>query len=699
MGNMLQTGIDAQICTFPIPVSFSENNEVGALVVTIETEAGVVLHYDSPELPFTLEGNNLLATEVLNYEEVNTYTVDIRCNETPETIIILLENLNDNRPVFDKEVYPLTVPESTTVGTVVGTINAHDPDEDRLIYTLTPSSDLFRLESPNKPGIVVAKPLDYDQVKTVQLTLTVKDADPEIPGHVDTATIDITITDVDNRPPWFKPCSETVVQGVTICPNTGYTGVVNLGEMEAGPIDLKPNNIWAIDGDKGLNYPITYSIISGSDGFFEIGLETGNITMLKAVDVTKDFYMTIMASQSTNSYQFATTSLIINVVTKSLFAPEFQRPQYEAVVEGVGTMALDAADKNNALKIIATDQDYEAAGGINPNIVYSVVGTSSFAIIDGFLFMSTEVPAGPYNLQVKAEDKINFDEVTAPLTVEVVPEPTTPPTTVPTTGPTTAAPTTGPTTGPTSAPPTSGPTTGPNTGPTTGPNTGPTTGPNTGPTTGPNTGPTTDPITGPTTGPATGATDPTSNPVQTTDGTGGVIIPRGGYTAGEMAAVEAAQPGRRSTKPVPSGALWALLAKRGESNSSMKLFNMTMTTKITKVVGLKDVPPAVELDKPQPRSIPRPPSPIPDEEKEVKPILTKDKLKEDGYKAVWFKEDIDPNAKEEVVIIPDRTEDDDEDDEGDSKVPKVKFNDADRDSGLGDKNEDSEDDRAMISSL
>ncbi|XP_066475650.1 cadherin-related family member 5 [Tiliqua scincoides] len=41
-----------------------------------------------------------------------------------------------------------------------------------------------------------------------------------------------------------------------------------------------------------------------------------------------------------------------------------------------------------------------------------------------------------------------------------------------------------------------------------------------------------------------------------------------------------------------------------------------------------------------------------DNEKEVRSILTKDrKVADDGYKAVWFKEDIDPEAKDDVVMI------------------------------------------------
>lgn len=84
-----------------------------------------------------------------------------------------------------------------------------------------------------------------------------------------------------------------------------------------------------------------------------------------------------------------------------------------------------------------------------------------------------------------------------------------------------------------------------------------------------------------------------------------------------------------------------------------------------------------------------------DSEKEVKPILTKERRMEEGYKSVWFKTDIDPNAKEEVVIIPDSREDDSEvdddepsfsgreDDEPPMKSSKVAFADSDLDSGLG----------------
>ncbi|XP_067318685.1 cadherin-related family member 5 [Anolis sagrei] len=53
-----------------------------------------------------------------------------------------------------------------------------------------------------------------------------------------------------------------------------------------------------------------------------------------------------------------------------------------------------------------------------------------------------------------------------------------------------------------------------------------------------------------------------------------------------------------------------------------------------------------------------------DSEKEVKSILTKDRrVADDGYKSVWFKEDIDPDAKDDVLVIGDERNRIDSDDD------------------------------------
>lgn len=74
-----------------------------------------------------------------------------------------------------------------------------------------------------------------------------------------------------------------------------------------------------------------------------------------------------------------------------------------------------------------------------------------------------------------------------------------------------------------------------------------------------------------------------------------------------------------------------------------------------------------------------------DSEKEVKSILTKDRrLVDDGYKAVWFKEDINSEAKDDVLMIEvdsdaeqNRDDDDNEDRDDESEGDTT-------DSGRGD---------------
>lgn len=67
---------------------------------------------------------------------------------------------------------------------------------------------------------------------------------------------------------------------------------------------------------------------------------------------------------------------------------------------------------------------------------------------------------------------------------------------------------------------------------------------------------------------------------------------------------------------------------------------------------------------------------------------------DEGYKSVWFKEDIDPDAKEEVVIIPDSRENDSDEEEDTfsgredddenvlMRTPQVRFNDSDGNDGF-----------------
>ncbi|XP_061679934.1 cadherin-related family member 5 isoform X3 [Syngnathoides biaculeatus] len=637
------TGVEAQeLCSARPEVYVEENNEVDQLVETIVVEDGAVPFLDpSANLPFRLDGNQLLATGVLDYETTTTYVVKVTCRkpllEYDLIIVVVVLNVNDNKPFFDASLYQIKVDELLKVGTGLDQFPAKDLDQGTtLYYELKPVSSHFKLASSENPQLVIRDILDYDKVQSVQLVLYAQDTPLSGPaGEVSftaSTTIQVTVVDVDNRPPWFQPCKKHPMNTTVVCQSAGYTSRVTLNEAQAGHLTLKPNSLHAIDGDTGINEAIIYSFLSGNEGgLFDINPTTGNISMLKPANVSGTISLTVLAAQTPTSSQFATTSLTISVQVKSLHKPKFQRPQYQGVVSSVGAMATDPTNEDEPLQIVALDEDYAILGGINPHIVYRVIGRKDFSIINGFLFMTNNVPETTLSLQVEAVDTSNDEKDSVGLSVEVKSDK--------------------------------------------------------------------------------------------------VPIPPGGFGPGDMAALGATlgvlllvcavvigvlichlQRGKADWRKiheasvfrshlgqgsggekqgvqytneafqhddggsVGSGGPYVTRAEQGPPNDT------ALESRATALGTLLD-----DDDVSQTSS---------DKGKEVKPILTKERRLEEGYKAVWFKEDIDPDAKEEVVIIPDSREDnsDDEDDNGPAKSSKVGFAEADLDSGLGVKMEDPADD-------
>ncbi|XP_043979964.1 cadherin-related family member 5-like isoform X2 [Gambusia affinis] len=651
----------SQSCSFESPVEFEENNNVGDVVTTISVSPGETITVTDTKVPFDINGNQLIATKVLDREETQTYGFAITCTlgggSISKTIVVIVLDVNDNEPSFDKDLYQENVEELSQIDTVVGQFPATDLDGPLLYYTLTSESepDAFKLRSQSTPDILVNRPLDYDKVKEVRLILKAQDtpltSPPDGPSFTATTTIMISIVDIDNRPPWFEPCTRHPINEAVICQNTGYNGTINLNEQETGVLPLDPGPLYAIDGDSGIKEEITYSIIFGNEnGLFEINANTGNITMRKPTDVVGEIVLTVLAAQMKNIHQLATTTVTLNVQVKSLHPPEFQKARYEGLITSVGSMAMDLTIKDQPLRIIATDEDYIGVGGINPHITYSVEGSSDFAIIGGYLFLTKNLPESSLSIQVVATDTSNRETATAALQVELT-----------------------------------------------------------------------------SVGPA---------------GEFGIVdMAALGATLGVLLFLCVLVIGLLVYRMRRGNAAWKKIQEASMFRSSLGQANQKEGIQYTnEAFQNEDDKNSTGSGGPEGRSAltswdpPKPVENIPseevnqsssaqrrtqfsdnasdsgsdraDNEKEVKPILTKERRVEEGYKSVWFKEDIDPNAKEEVVIIPENgdehSDDDDEEPSSDSrkdedkhlqrKSPKVLFAETDLDSGLGVKFDDPADD-------
>lgn len=120
------------------------------------------------------------------------------------SVIITVQDINDNDPVFEPKIYESVVAEDDPPGTPVATVTATDADEDgRLHYELTNGNvrGRFSITSHNGRGLItVAQPLDYKQEKRYVLTVTASDSG----GRTDTATVYVNISDANNFAPVFE---------------------------------------------------------------------------------------------------------------------------------------------------------------------------------------------------------------------------------------------------------------------------------------------------------------------------------------------------------------------------------------------------------------------------------------------------------------------------------------------------------------
>ncbi|XP_058624124.1 cadherin-related family member 5 [Onychostoma macrolepis] len=665
------------------PVIFIlENNKIGDLITTLTAEDGVTARITSqdPEGLFAISGLDLIAATVLDFETFEQpHVVNIECTKdgsapTTLNLKIAVEDINDNPPVFEHTQYTLNVDELSKVGTSVGRITATDPDkDDRLYYKLDSPERKFDLEANFNPNILVKDRLDYDKVKEVTMTLYVQDTPTESTAgvsHTASTTIVVSIIDIDNRPPWFQPCTETELDTSTICLMSGYNGNVKLNVQAPGPLSLEPGPLMAIDGDKGKNDPIGYTFLGGEGDIFQIDSNTGSITMQKPVEEAGTIVLTVMAYQKENADQFATTTVILKVVESSNFPPTFVKSSYEGFISedaGVDSLVLESKTSNRPLRIQATDEDFSS--GYNPHLRFEIVGGTDFSITpEGFILMAKAVSPSTVNLEMRVVDTTNDESSTTSLAVEVTPG-------VPTTTPGTTIMTSSIITTDRTA----------------------------------NTQ-------------LTDITTATSHPGSTTTtrpSTGGQQVKTGEFSSGEMAAVGASLAvviviclvciGVMVHRIKGHNADWKKLSeasvfqstlgggsggpKEGvqysndgfQHNDDSGSVNSKLAADLENKLeyGLKPhqrrgsaqktTTPSAIL---QTTSSPEPDSSslaeTIDSEKEVKPILTKERRNEEGYKAVWFKQDIDPSTKEEVVIIPNTGEadgdrEDDEDSEGENR--------------------------------
>ncbi|KAL0966088.1 hypothetical protein UPYG_G00290730 [Umbra pygmaea] len=268
------------------------------------------------------------------------------------TINITLSDVNDNPPRFSKSIFHLRVPESSSVGSAVGKIRAHDLDSGKnaeMEYSIVPGDeghmfDIVTNEHSQEGIIVLRKHLDYENKKSYIFKVEASNAhlDPRflhLGPFKDTATVKVNVLDVDEAPVFTK---------------TSYT----IDVYEDTPLGTIVGSVTAQDLDSSSS-AVRYSIEwkRSVDSCFDIDSVEGTISTNDLLDTesNRQHNITIVATQVNNPLLSSIVTVTVNVLDVNEFPPELDIP--------FDTFVCENAKVGQVIQTVsATDKDLPAVG-------------------------------------------------------------------------------------------------------------------------------------------------------------------------------------------------------------------------------------------------------------------------------------------------------------------------------------------------
>ena len=274
--------------------------------------------------------SGIISTVVeLDRENVSHYILTVvaadggvpsKTDETNVSIVVL--NENDNKPLFDEDVYYAEVSELAELGSVVATAVAVDKDNPSQppFFSEQGVSDLFNVMIGG--DITVAAPLDAD-VADPEYNITVL-AEDTIGGGFDTAMFIITVLEENDNSPKFDMDS--------------YEG--SIPENLNGVIVMA---VFASDEDFGSDGEIGYYFANESTyKDFTIDESTGLITTNRLLDREEQevYHFTVLAVDGGSPPRNSTAAVTITLLDINDNSPTFSETSFNISIPEGGFRTL-----------------------------------------------------------------------------------------------------------------------------------------------------------------------------------------------------------------------------------------------------------------------------------------------------------------------------------------------------------------------
>uniref|UniRef100_A0A672IDN9 FAT atypical cadherin 1a n=1 Tax=Salarias fasciatus TaxID=181472 RepID=A0A672IDN9_SALFA len=405
--------------------SVDENVPIGTSVLTVKAtdldrgENGYVT-YSITNLnpqPFVIDyfSGVISTSEVLDYELMpRIYNLKVRASdwgspfrrEVEASVTITLNNLNDNKPLFENVDCEVTVPRDHGVGEQITTASAIDADELQLVrYNIKAGNDLDLFElNPNSGMLSLKHTLSEGEAAKVSFhSLQIVATD----GEHETWPMFMNITVITARKPVQLKCVETgvatmlaekLLQGSKIHTQAEqddnfmdihsvnrYTP--QFAESFPSVIEVKEDltvgarivHLSATDSDSGFNGKLVY-VISGGDteSRFIVDMETGWLLVYSPLDrETTDHYTLNVTVYDLGIPQKSSSRLLdVKILDANDNSPQFLQDSYtveisESTPVGTEIIQVDSTDKDKGDNGVVR---YSIFGGTNHFAINEVTG-------------------------------------------------------------------------------------------------------------------------------------------------------------------------------------------------------------------------------------------------------------------------------------------------------------------------------------
>ena len=291
----------------------------------------------------------------LDFETHPAYKLNVRATDSltgahSEVFVdIILEDVNDNTPVFLSKAYYANISEASVIGTPILQVDAKDSDTGnnqevffQLVEEKGKSSDYFTIDRDT--GIIsTAQVLDHEEIQ--QHKLRVRVVDGGVPALSSDAIVTIDVTDLNDNAPIF----------------TEHTYKASVSEL--APRGHFITQVQASDADSSDQDNLEFSIKSGNEEMnFSVDKRTGAIVISnhRRPHMQPQYNLNVSVSDGV----FRSSALVIvTVIGANFHNPTFSQVDYVVeLVENspVGTLVAEAK---------ATDDDE----GIYGHITYQIV--------------------------------------------------------------------------------------------------------------------------------------------------------------------------------------------------------------------------------------------------------------------------------------------------------------------------------------